>query len=102
MNTFGDLRVAFAATERINSVLSGAEVDEALAFALEKDIKQKKTPGNDFDIFLINGSESKTPGSGKRFMSSLKSGSSVRSLAASGDICLQGMHLTASCLIRTG
>lgn len=93
MNTFGDLRGAFAASERINSVLSEAQIDEALSYALEKDIKQKKRPDDDFGIFIVNSSENKTETSGKRYMSSLKSASSVRSLAASGDICLEGTCL---------
>ncbi|KAI7735909.1 hypothetical protein M8C21_030565 [Ambrosia artemisiifolia] len=52
VNTIGDLRGAFAATERINSILSGSEIDQALAYAA----------------------------------------SSVRSLASSGDICLEDVH----------
>ncbi|KAJ6410749.1 hypothetical protein OIU84_007496 [Salix udensis] len=35
VNTLGDLRGALAAIERINSVLSGVEIDEALAYALK-------------------------------------------------------------------
>lgn len=94
VNTFGDLRGAFAASERINSILSGAQIDEALSYALEKDIKKKETTDDDFGIFIVNGSESKTETSGKHYMSSLKSASSVRSLAASGDICLEDVFFS--------
>lgn len=43
VNTFGDLRGALAAIERINSVLSGAEIDEALAYGLERQIQKKRS-----------------------------------------------------------
>lgn len=92
MNTFGDLRGAFAATDRINSVLSGAEIDEALAYALKKDIKQKKMQDKDFEIFLVNGSKSKTESLKMPYTASLKSASSIRSIAGSGDICLEGTY----------
>lgn len=94
VNTFGDLRVAFAASERINSVLSGAEVDEPLAYALKEDIKQKKMQDGDLDMFFVSGFEREMHHKGKRYMSSLGSVPSVRSLAASGDICLEDVHFS--------
>ncbi|KAL0299473.1 UNVERIFIED_CONTAM: ABC transporter B family member 28 [Sesamum radiatum] len=59
VNTFGDLRGAFAAAERINSVLSDAEIDEALAYALEKDLKRRKLPDPNLEALLVNGSNGK-------------------------------------------
>ncbi|XP_027103874.2 ABC transporter B family member 28 isoform X2 [Coffea eugenioides] len=94
VNTFGDLRGAFAATDRINSVLSGAEIDEALAYGLNKDIKLKKMPDKEFGIFLVNGFESQTQSLDMPYTTSLKSASSVRSLAGSGDICLEDVHFS--------
>ena len=100
VNTFGDLRGAFAATDRINSVLSGAEIDEALAYGLNKDIKLMKMPDKEFGIFLVNGFESQTQSLDMPYTTSLKSASSVRSLAGSGDICLEGMCCMVSSLLH--
>ncbi|XP_060203502.1 ABC transporter B family member 28 isoform X1 [Lycium barbarum] len=93
VNTFGDLRVALAATERINSVLSDAEIDEALAYSLEKDMKQKKVQDETLELYLVNDSNEKKQ-SRKRYMSTLKFGSSVRNLAETGDICLEGVDFS--------
>nr|GME20368.1 ABC transporter B family member 28 isoform X1 [Ipomoea batatas] len=93
VNTFGDLRVAFASVDRINSVLSGAEIDEALAYALRKDMKQKNAHDKNFSLFVVNGSDGMRS-TNLGYMSSLKSGSSVRSLAQSGDICLEDVHFS--------
>ncbi|KAL6579975.1 ABC transporter B member 28 [Orobanche minor] len=54
VNTFGDLRGPFVATERINSVLSGAEIDEALAYALENDLKRSKLHDPNLEALLLN------------------------------------------------
>ncbi|KAL3524231.1 hypothetical protein ACH5RR_017065 [Cinchona calisaya] len=94
VNTFGDLRGAFAASDRINSVLSGAEIDESLAYALKRDIKQKKKHDKDFGIFLVNSSESKSESLDMLYRTSLKSASSFRTLAGSGDICLEDVHFS--------
>ncbi|XP_019191792.1 PREDICTED: ABC transporter B family member 28 [Ipomoea nil] len=93
VNTFGDLRVAFASVDRINSVLSGAEIDEALAYALHKDMKQKNAHDKNFRLFVDNGSDGMRS-TNLGYMSSLKSGSNVRSLAQSGDICLEDVHFS--------
>lgn len=94
VNTFGDLRGAFAAAERINSVLSGAEIDEALAYALEKDLKRRKLPDPNLEALLINGSNGGTQTKSGGYMSSLKSANNVRSLARSGDIRLEDVHFS--------
>ncbi|KAG8381394.1 hypothetical protein BUALT_Bualt06G0117600 [Buddleja alternifolia] len=94
VNTFGDLRGAFAAIERINSVLSGAEIDEALAYALEKDLKRRKLRDANLEALLVNGSNGKMQAKSRGYMSSLKSASDVRSLARSGDICLEDVHFS--------
>ncbi|XP_073292967.1 ABC transporter B family member 28-like isoform X1 [Primulina huaijiensis] len=94
VNTYGDLRGAFAATERINSVLSGAQIDEALAYALEKDLKRRKVHESNLETLLLNGSSGMTQNRSIGYMSSLKSASNVRSLAFSGDICLEELHFS--------
>lgn len=92
MNTIGDLRGAFAATERINSILSSSEIDQALAYGLQKDIIQEKEGiNNNLNMFLLNDQNDKRGSQNTRYMSSLTSGNSVRVLAQSGDICLEGM-----------
>ncbi|KAL0317736.1 UNVERIFIED_CONTAM: ABC transporter B family member 28 [Sesamum angustifolium] len=94
VNTLGDLRGAFAAAERINSVLSDAEIDEALAYALEKDLKRRKLPDPNLEALLVNGSNGKMQTKSGGYMSSLKSASDVRSLARSGDIHLEDVHFS--------
>lgn len=93
--------MAFASVDRINSVLSGAEIDEALAYALRKDMKQKNAHDKNFSLFVVNGSDGMRS-TNLGYMSSLKSGSSVRSLAQSGDICLEGEYLCWTLLPFTG
>ncbi|CAN4080776.1 unnamed protein product [Withania somnifera] len=94
VNTFGDLRAALAATERINSILSDAEIDEALAYSLEKDMKQKKVGDETLELYLVNGSNEKKQPTKTRYMSTLKLGSSVRNLAETGDICLEDVYFS--------
>ncbi|KAL1331533.1 hypothetical protein AAHE18_12G193000 [Arachis hypogaea] len=40
VNTFGGLRGAFAAIDRINFVLSRVQVDDSLAYGLERELRQ--------------------------------------------------------------
>lgn len=94
VNTFGDLRAALAATERINSVLSDAEIDEALACSLEKDMKQKQVHDEALELYLVNDSNEKKQSTKTRYMSTLKFGSSVRNLAETGDICLEDVDFS--------
>ncbi|XP_076912059.1 ABC transporter B family member 28-like [Bidens hawaiensis] len=94
VNTIGDLRGAFAATERINSVLSSSEIDQALAYGLQKDIKQGLETDNNLKMFFNNDPNDKRRFQNTRYMSSLTSSSSVRSLASSGDICLEDVHFS--------
>ncbi|KAL8543894.1 hypothetical protein ACS0TY_004444 [Phlomoides rotata] len=94
VNTFGDLRGAFAATERINSVLSGAEIDEALAYALEMDLKKKKMQDPNLGALLVNDTDGKMLTRSVGYMSSLKFTSDVRNLAESGDIYLEDVHFS--------
>ncbi|KAJ8552709.1 hypothetical protein K7X08_020102 [Anisodus acutangulus] len=94
VNTFGDLRAAFAATERINSVLSDSEIDEALAYSLDKDMKQKKVHDETLELYLESGSNEKKQSTKTRYMSTLKFDSSVRNLAETGDICLEDVDFS--------
>ncbi|KAL6580435.1 hypothetical protein OROMI_008459 [Orobanche minor] len=74
----------------INSVLSGAEIDEALAYALENDLKRRKLHDPNLEALLLNASNWEVQTRSKDYMSFLKSASDVRSLARSGDVCLEG------------
>ncbi|PWA66185.1 non-intrinsic ABC protein 8 [Artemisia annua] len=94
VNTIGDLRGAFAATERINSILSDSEIDQALAYGLEKDIKQEIRSDNSLKMFFSNDPNDKRRSQNMRYMSSLTTASSVRSLASSGDIHLEDVHFS--------
>ncbi|XP_024165553.1 ABC transporter B family member 28 [Rosa chinensis] len=94
VNTFGDLRGTFAAVERINSVLSGVEIDEALAYGLEREMQQKKVLDEDYRLFLIDGSNEKNQSVNTHYMSALKSASNVGRLAWSGNVCLEDVHFS--------
>ncbi|OMO85985.1 hypothetical protein CCACVL1_09880 [Corchorus capsularis] len=92
VNTFGDLRGTFAAVERINSVISGAEIDEALAYGLEKEIQKKEVNDENIKLFISNGAFEQNKKLNSRYMSALKSASNVGRLAWSGDVCLEDVH----------
>lgn len=87
VNSFGDLRRTFAAVERINSVLN-EEVDEALAYGLEKEMQQKE-----FRYKLLFSRDTDESPVKTQYMAALKSSSNVINLAWSGDICLEGKYL---------
>lgn len=93
VNTFGDLRGTFAAVERINSVLSGVQVDDALAYGLERELKQKAVNDENYKLFFSNGSADKNQTNYSHYMSALKTSSNLLSLAWSGDICLEGIAI---------
>ncbi|KAH9621114.1 hypothetical protein KSS87_008379 [Heliosperma pusillum] len=90
--TFGDLRGAFAAIERINSILSGSEIDESLAYGLRKQIQPKDADDEKFKLFTVNGFDENHRFNNLHYMSTLGSSSNVSSLAWSGDICIEDVH----------
>ncbi|XP_021826951.1 ABC transporter B family member 28 [Prunus avium] len=94
VNTFGDLRGTFAAVERINSVLSGIEIDESLAYGLEREMQHKKLLDENYRLFLIDGSSEKNQSVNTHYMSALKSASNISRLAWSGDVCLEDVHFS--------
>lgn len=94
VNTFGDLRGTFAAVERINSILSTTEIDDALANGLERDIQQKHVEDENIKLFLFDGSNGKHQHLDMHYMSHLKSANSVCSFAWSGDICLEDVYFS--------
>ncbi|KAB2596620.1 ABC transporter B family member 28 [Pyrus ussuriensis x Pyrus communis] len=94
VNTFGDLRGTFAAVERINSVLSGVEIDEALAYGLEREMQQKKLLDENYRLFLIDGLSETNQSVNTHYMSALKSGSNISRLAWSGNVCLEDVHFS--------
>ncbi|KAK8496345.1 hypothetical protein V6N12_009513 [Hibiscus sabdariffa] len=94
VNTFGDLRGTFAAVERINSVIAGAEIDEALAYGLEKEIQKKEVNDESIKLFISNGAFGKSQQLDSHYMSALKSTSDVGRLAWSGDVVLEDVHFS--------
>ncbi|KAG6524360.1 hypothetical protein ZIOFF_014268 [Zingiber officinale] len=92
VNSLGDLRRTFAATERINSILSAAEIDVPLAYGLEKEFQTNEA---DVDLSLDNGGlpTKKAQGISNHSMSALRSTSGGCSLARSGDIHLEDEQL---------
>lgn len=94
VNTFGDLRGALAAIERINSVLSGAEIDEALAYGLERQIQKKEVHDEKISLFLVDGYGGQNQIYNAHYMSALKSANTLCSFAGSGDVCLEDVHFS--------
>ncbi|XP_065870480.1 ABC transporter B family member 28 [Euphorbia lathyris] len=94
VNTFGDLRGALAAVERINSVLSGVEIDEALAYGLEREIQEKIKHDEISKLFFVNGYSGKNHHMDTPYMSALKSASNLSTYAWSGDVCLEDVHFS--------
>ncbi|XP_042457039.1 ABC transporter B family member 28-like [Zingiber officinale] len=93
VNSLGDLRRTFAATERINSILSSAEIDVPLAYGLEKELQTNEA---DVDLSLDNGGlpTKKAQGISNHSMSALRSTSGGCSLARSGDIHLEDIYFS--------
>ncbi|KAJ9679218.1 hypothetical protein PVL29_021223 [Vitis rotundifolia] len=94
VNTFGDLRGSLAAVERINSVFSGGQTDEALAYGLEREIRRKEVDDEKLGLFFVNGFDEKNIFPNIHYMSALRSASNVHSLAWSGDVCLEDVHFS--------
>uniref|UniRef100_A0A2N9FUK4 ABC transporter domain-containing protein n=1 Tax=Fagus sylvatica TaxID=28930 RepID=A0A2N9FUK4_FAGSY len=94
VNTFGDLRGTFAAVERINSVLSEVEIDEALAYGVEREMQQKEVHGDNYKLFFTNDYDEKILSRNMHYMSALKSASNVCTLAWAGHVCLEDVHFS--------
>ncbi|XVF81688.1 hypothetical protein PTKIN_Ptkin15bG0175500 [Pterospermum kingtungense] len=94
VNTFGDLHGTFTAVERINSILSGAEIDEALAYGLEKEIRKKEVDDENIKLFISNGAFEKVQQLNSHYLPALKSSSNLGRLTWSGDICLEDVHFS--------
>nr|BAD43702.1 putative protein [Arabidopsis thaliana]BAD43881.1 putative protein [Arabidopsis thaliana]BAD93929.1 putative protein [Arabidopsis thaliana] len=92
VNTFGDLRGTFAAIDRINSILNAVDIDEALAYGLERDIHTKKVQDENLKLFLSAGPNVNIRHLDKYYMSNLKSTNNLRTLTWAGDVCLDDVH----------
>ncbi|XLU94504.1 hypothetical protein S245_008856, partial [Arachis hypogaea] len=79
VNTFGDLRGAFTADDKINSVLSGVQVDDSLAHGLERELRQQKAVDDEkYKLFFSNSSTVKNQ---MHYMPALKTSNNLFSLA---------------------
>ncbi|KAI4383086.1 hypothetical protein MLD38_008966 [Melastoma candidum] len=96
VNTFGDLRGTFSAVERINSVLSGVEVDDALESGLAREISKTEKDDDKHKLFVVNGLEERRKSSNAHYMSVWKSitTTSICSAAWSGDVCLEDVYFS--------
>ncbi|KAK7283673.1 hypothetical protein RIF29_13366 [Crotalaria pallida] len=94
VNTLGDLRGTFAAVERINSVLSGIQIDDALAKGLERELKQKAGDDENYKLFFSINYAEKNQSNYLQYMSALKTSSNLFSLPWSGDVCLEDVYFS--------
>ncbi|CAL9756653.1 unnamed protein product [Musa acuminata subsp. burmannicoides] len=91
VNTLGDLRRTFAAAERINSILSPAEIDMSLAYGLEKELQTTEV---DINLGLNHEDVYHKKKQSKHYMLALRSASDGCNLAWSGDICLEDTYFS--------
>ncbi|XP_072961857.1 ABC transporter B family member 28-like [Typha angustifolia] len=94
VNTLGDLRGTFAAIERINSILSAAEIDESLAHGLEKELQKKELEHSNLGLLYKDDYSEKIQTVKMHYMSALRSGSNGCSLAWSGDISFEDVYFS--------
>eukprot|EP01018_Ginkgo_biloba_P016857 Gb_40287 [translate_table: standard] len=95
VNTLGDFRGTLAAVDRINSVIAGTEIDDSLAYGLEREARGEHLSmggygAGDQDQSAEN--DSSVNFKVRHFMSGLKSKSSVRDVAWSGDVALEDVY----------
>ncbi|KAH9318642.1 hypothetical protein KI387_020411 [Taxus chinensis] len=97
VNTLGDFRGTLAAVDRINSVIGRTEIDESLAYGLKREAQSRNfTAGEyvDVDQDRITDDGYGTNFKIRHFMSGLKSKSSIREHAWSGDVSLEDVSFS--------
>lgn len=87
VNTLGDLRGTLAAVDRVNSILSGTEIDKSLAYGLDREIQENELDDDSLGLLYKDESSRKSAGSS---IHSFRSATNGCHLAWSGDICLEG------------
>lgn len=83
VSSFGDVRTVLGAIDRINSIVADTEVDESLAFGLERDVKENLTSCSQ---------ELASADRLARRNASFPFTKTVCELAWSGDVVLEGKH----------
>lgn len=73
--------------------MSGFQVDDALAYGLERELKQKSVDDENYKFVLSNIATENNQKNYFHYMSALKTSSNLFSLAWSGDICLEGIFI---------
>ncbi|XP_020531380.1 ABC transporter B family member 28 [Amborella trichopoda] len=91
VNTLGDLRGTLAAVERINSVLTGSEIDESLAYGLERDAQRGSLDIGNLGSLYKDGEYLQSPITHYRLEKTTSSG---YHLAWSGDVCLEDVYFS--------
>lgn len=66
------------------------DIDEALAYGLERDIHKKKVQDEYLRLFSASGLNENIRHLDKYYMSDLKSTNNLRTLTWAGDVCLDG------------
>ncbi|MCO5581757.1 hypothetical protein L7F22_035645 [Adiantum nelumboides] len=89
VNSLGDARAVLAAIDRVNFIVADTEVDESLAYGLERDVKGQLQSTRKCSESIKNGSSSSllsTPDGSPRALKT------VCELAWSGDVALEDVH----------
>ncbi|KAI3856397.1 hypothetical protein MKX03_034479 [Papaver bracteatum] len=94
VNTYGDLRATFAAVERINFVLCGTEIDESLAYGLERELHKKESSSGNLELFYDDDVTEKNVALDEHYMSASKSSGDGCGVAWNGDISLEDVHFS--------
>lgn len=94
VTTLGHLRGTFTAIERINSVLSTTEVDQPLAYGLEKELKLEDMEDDNPWFIYKDDYSSNIHAQNQPYMYKLRSVANGCNLAWSGDICLEDVYFS--------
>ena len=88
VNSLGDFRTALVAIDRINSVVADTEVDESLAYGLERDVKEDCRSGSGETRKNFASSDDRLARTDESFPVT----KTVCELAWSGDVVLEGKN----------
>lgn len=94
VNTLGEVRAVLAAIDRVNSIFAETEVDESLAYGLERDVRSELQSTKKYSTIMKSRAENTLDASTSQWdrNAELNAVKSVCELAWSGDVALEDVH----------